>query len=290
MRLGSAFVVLRTALVLQVSSHAAGPRIAPGPEGQRTDQQQSLAAKFASSGMRNAVGTDLRYHPALAEHILPLRALRLERLGAPAPSPFDSSACARSGCTRSNYLWAHRVGTARQAGLTDEELKRIAHGAEAKGWDVFESTLLRAADELHVDSFVPDATWRATATRYDTNQLVDVVDTVGAVTLHAGAINSLGVEVEADPPDRFPTGIPYAVAARRTNLRLIGREARIPLLGPDEWTPEQRKRFDPNGAGRAPRMSSSRSCAIHRPTACAARSISTSSTRRPCPFASGSCC
>jgi alkylhydroperoxidase family enzyme len=87
------------------------------------------------------------------------------------------------------------------------------------------------------------------ATRYNVNQLVDVADGVGHLTLHAGAINSLGVEIETDVPDRLPSGIPYAVAATRTNMRLLGKEPRIPPLDPKEWTPELRKRFDPNGSG-----------------------------------------
>ena len=125
----------------------------------------------------------------------------------------------------------------------------MAQGPDAKGWDGFEALVLRAADELHVDSFVSDATWQALSARYDTNQLVDLVDAVGVFTLHAGAINSLGVEIEPDVPDRLPSGIPYSVAAKRTNLRLVDKGARIPPLEPKDWTPEQRKRFDPNGTG-----------------------------------------
>jgi len=108
---------------------------------------------------------------------------------------------------------------------------------------------LRATDELHVDSFISDATWQALSARYNTNQLIDVIDGVGAFTMHAGALNSLGVEIEADVPDRLPTGIPYRIAATRTNIRLTGKDPRIPPLDPKEWTPEQRKRFDPNGTG-----------------------------------------
>jgi alkylhydroperoxidase family enzyme len=247
MRIGHASLVLITALVLQIPSHAAGPRIAPVPESQRTDQQRALAAQFASSGIPNAVATYLN-HPALAEHTLPFEHYASSASGLP-PRHRSLLVMRTAWLTRSNYLWAHRIGAARQAGLTDEELKRIAHGSEAPGWDAFEATLLRAADELHVDSFVSDATWQALSARYNTNQLVDVVDTVGTLTMHAGAINSLGVEIEADAPDRLPTGIPYAVAAKRTNIRLLGREARIPPLEPKDWTPEQRKRFDPNGTG-----------------------------------------
>ena len=58
--------------------------------------------------------------------------------------------------------------------------------------------MLRAADELHIDSFISDATWKTLSARYDIKQMVDTIDTVGALTMHAGVMNSLGVQVEAD--------------------------------------------------------------------------------------------
>ena len=114
----------------------------------------------------------------------------------------------------------------RAIGLTDDEIARIARGPDAAGWDPFDAAVLRAADELHIDSFVSDATWQMLSTRYDVNQLVDTVDTVGTLTMHAGMINSLGIEVEGDIKDRLPP-VPFNVAAKRTN---IGRKAaaRIP--------------------------------------------------------------
>jgi len=247
MRLASAALVLGTTLALQVPSHAAGPRIAPVPDDQRSDQQRSLAARFASSGMPNAVATYLN-HPSLAEHILPFEHYVWNDSTLP-PRHRALIGLRTAWLTRSDYLWAHRTGAARQAGLTNDEIRRIAEGPDAKGWDGFEATLLRAADELHVDSFISDATWQVLGARHNTNQLVDVVDTVGTLTMHAGAINSLGVEVEADVQERLPPGIPYKVSATRTNVRLIAKEARIPPLEPKDWTPEQRKRFDPNGTG-----------------------------------------
>jgi phosphate transport system substrate-binding protein len=81
--------------------------------------------------------------------------------------------------------------------MTGAELARIARGPDASGWDPFEAMLLRAADELHVSAFVSDSTWNALSARYDVNQRVDLVDAVGVFTLHAGAINSLGVEIKA---------------------------------------------------------------------------------------------
>jgi alkylhydroperoxidase family enzyme len=247
MKFGQATLVSVAILAFQISSHAATPRIAPVPESQRTDQQRTLAAQFASSGIPNAVATYLN-HPALAEHILPFEHYVSSDSGLP-PRHRALLVLRTAWLTRSNYLWANRTAGARQAGLTNEELTRIAHGPDAKGWNEFEATLLRAADELHVDSFVSDATWQALSARYNTNQLVDVVDTAGTITMQAGAINSIGVAIEEGSTDRLPSGVPYAIAAKRTNIRLLGREPRIPPLEPKDWTPEQKKRFDPNGTG-----------------------------------------
>jgi alkylhydroperoxidase family enzyme len=247
MRIGHLSLALIATLVVQMPSRAAGPRLAPVPDDQQTDQQRTLASRFASSGIPNAVATYL-HHPALAEHILPFEHYVSSDSGLP-PRHRSLLVLRTAWLTRSGYLWAHRVVAARQAGLSTDELRRIAQGPDAPRWDAFDASLLRAADELHVDSFVSDATWQALNTHYDTNQMVDVVDTVGTLTMQAGAVNSLGVEIEAGFPERLPTGIPYSVSARRTNIRLLGREPRIPPLEPKDWTPEQRKRFDPNGTG-----------------------------------------
>ena len=247
MRMGHASIVLVAALIAQASSHAAGPRITPVPENQRSADQQALAAKFASSSIPNAVATYLN-HPLLAEHILPFEHYVSTDSGLP-PRHRSLLILRTAWLTRSEYLWAHRAVDARRAGLSSDELTRIAHGPDARGWEGFEATVLRAADELHVDSFVSDATWQALSARYNTNQLVDLVDTVGTMTMHAGAMNSLGIEIEAASMDRLPKEVAHAVAAKRTNVRLLGREPRIPPLEPKDWTPEQRTRFDPKGTG-----------------------------------------
>jgi len=248
MKIAAAPLVVAAALLFQVPAHGAGPRVTPVPEAQRTAEQQALAARFGSTGLPNAVAAYLN-HPVLAEHILPYE--HYVWTASTLPKRHRALIGLRTAwLTRSEYLWAHRTGAARDAGLTDDDLQRIARGPRASGWDTFEATLLRAADELHVDSFVSDATWHALSARYNTNQLVDLVDGVGAITMHAGAFNSMGVEIEPDTTDRFPKDIPVAASAERTDLRLVDGEARIPPLKPEEWTPELRRRFDPDGTGR----------------------------------------
>ena len=140
--------------------------------------------------------------------------------------------------------------------------------------------MLRAADELHVDSFVSDATWAALSAEYDTNQLIDLVYGVGDMTMHAGVLNTLGVALESNVTERLPAGIPYTVAAEWTNERLQGKEPRIAPLQPHEWTAEVRT-TRPEGLGPARRECiSPRSPAIRRSTRCAMPSAGTSAAAR----------
>jgi alkylhydroperoxidase family enzyme len=140
--------------------------------------------------------------------------------------------------TRSDYLWAHLAAAARRAGFTTDEITKIAQVPEARWGNAFEATLLVAADELHIDAFISDTVWaRLTGssgsdlrlpTRYDSNQMIDLVDTVGAYTIHAGVLNSMGVQLEPTMTERRPADVPYRMTAGRTNIRLLGKDARIP--------------------------------------------------------------
>ncbi|HEX4594355.1 MAG TPA: carboxymuconolactone decarboxylase family protein [Bryobacteraceae bacterium] len=97
---------------------------------------------------------------------------------------------------RTDYDWAHHVPRAKAVGLTDEEIQRIPQGANARGWSRFDAVLLRAADELHTDQFIKDATWKGLAERYNERQLMDAVFTVGQYTMVSMFLNSAGVQME----------------------------------------------------------------------------------------------
>ena len=104
---------------------------------------------------------------------------------------------------QAGYEWGQHVVIGKQAGLSDEEIQRIAEGPDAAGWDPFEATLLRATDELHEDSFISDETWAALSERYDTQQLMDLIFTVGQYHTVSMALNSLGVQLD-DGLDGLP--------------------------------------------------------------------------------------
>ena len=58
--------------------------------------------------------------------------------------------------------------------------------------------MLRAVDELVRDTKITDATWKALAEDFDTQQIMDLIFTVGAYETLAMAFRSFGVELDDD--------------------------------------------------------------------------------------------
>ncbi len=228
----------------------AAPRIAPLPQAEWDETQRAIVAERAPSGRATNLTATYLHHPQLAASLLPFEQYIASDSVLPARHR-ALLALRTAWLMSSEYLWAHRAAAARADGLTDAELRRVAEGPDALGWDSFEAAVVRAADELNVDSFVSDATWRTLASSYGNAQLIDLPFTVGAFTMMAGTANSLGVEIEPQLRDRFPAGLPHSSTARRTNERLIGREARIAPLPREQWSPEMRALLDPQNSGRA---------------------------------------
>ena len=97
---------------------------------------------------------------------------------------------------QSEYEFAQHVVIGRRAGLSDADIQRIVDGPDAAGWDPFEASLVRAADELRRSAFVSEETWRALAARYGEEALMDTVFTVGQYNLVSMALNTLGVQLD----------------------------------------------------------------------------------------------
>jgi 4-carboxymuconolactone decarboxylase len=98
------------------------------------------------------------------------------------------------------YEWAHHVPIAKQAGLSDAQIARIAQGPAASGWTDEERALLQTADELRREAFVSAATWSQLTRQYDTPRVIEIIYTVGGYAMTALAINSLGIQVEPGYP------------------------------------------------------------------------------------------
>ena len=173
----------------------AEPRVPPiGDDGTLDDEARDVLGR-ASLGPAVNIFRTLAHHPKLFKRWLVFANHVLFKSSLPARD--RELVILRTGwLCRAEYEWGQHVIIGRASGIDDEEIVRIAHGPDAPGWDPFDATLLRAADELHADSFVSDATWRALGERYSTEQLMDLVFAIGQYTLVSMALNSFGVQLD----------------------------------------------------------------------------------------------
>jgi alkylhydroperoxidase family enzyme len=142
---------------------------------------------------------------------------------------------------QSEYEWAQhaRIATS-TAGVTEEEVHRIAEGPKASGWTDFERSLLRMVDELRYDAMIGDTTWRALRTVYGDQQMMEALFTAAQYQLVSMALNSLGVQLDSGLRHRLPRDLPLPrLAGPATGARLS--TPRITPLGPQQWTPQQRE-------------------------------------------------
>lgn len=96
------------------------------------------------------------------------------------------------------YEWAQHVVLAGDVGISDDEVLRVAAGPDADGWSDHDAAVLRAVDELLDDARISDATWATLAATLDTQQLFDLIFTVGAYDVLAMMMRTLGVPLDAD--------------------------------------------------------------------------------------------
>src|SRR5262245_28355579 len=68
--------------------------------------------------------------------------------------------------SRSLPAWNEHVRRARAAGMTNTDIARAGGEPDARGLSGFDGALMRAADELHAQSFVSDKTWADLTARY----------------------------------------------------------------------------------------------------------------------------
>jgi alkylhydroperoxidase family enzyme len=101
---------------------------------------------------------------------------------------------------QSGYEWGQHVLIARQAGMTDAEIRSCKTGPSTPGLSELDRLLLQATDDLHNDAHVSDATWAGLSKLLSTQQMMDVVFTIGQYNLVSMALNSFGVQPDEGLP------------------------------------------------------------------------------------------
>jgi alkylhydroperoxidase family enzyme len=173
------------------------PRLAPKPSEQWDDETRALIGDDPLN-----IFATLAHHPKLMKRWMVFGAHVLAKNTLPARD--RELLILRTGWNcRSPYEWGQHVAIGRASGVTEDEIERLTVGPDASGWDPFDALLLRAADELHADQSLSDETYAALAERYDAQQLLDLVFTVGQYHLVSMVLNTARVE-----RDDGVTGVP----------------------------------------------------------------------------------
>jgi len=84
----------------------------------------------------------------------------------------------------------------RRAGMTDEEIARVAVGPDAPGWTPRQLALLRATDELHATRTLGDETWAALRSELDERGAIEFCLLVGHYEMLAMTLNALRVQID----------------------------------------------------------------------------------------------
>jgi alkylhydroperoxidase family enzyme len=170
------------------------PRIAPLSDAELNDDQKEVLKPFGNRVLN--IFRTLVHAPKALQRFNEWGGYVLSRRN-DLPAREREIVILRTGfLCKSGYEWTQHVGIGKREGLTDDEIVRIKKGAEA-GWSAADAALIRAADELHKDQFITDATWKALGTHFTQKQCMDVVFTTGQYTQVSMMLNTFGVQLDA---------------------------------------------------------------------------------------------
>jgi alkylhydroperoxidase family enzyme len=175
------------------------PRIEALDQEQWNERAQEIMAPMVADGRVYNVFKTLTNHPDLmrrwlvfANHILGKSTL--------APRERELIILRIGYLCQAGYEWGQHVVIAREAGMTDEEIRSAKTGPDTAGLSELDRLLLLATDELHHDAHISDGTWAGLLEHLSTRQLMDVVFTVGQYNMVSMALNSFGVQLDDGLP------------------------------------------------------------------------------------------
>lgn len=101
---------------------------------------------------------------------------------------------------KAGYVWSRHLSYAAKAGLTDAEVEALKRPIEAHDWSAADIALIRTADVLVREFFVPDNIWEELSSHFDDRQCMDAIFVVGHFVMLGMFLNTAGVPVDQDVP------------------------------------------------------------------------------------------
>lgn len=120
--------------------------------------------------------------------------------------------------TRCRYEWQQHERLAQAAGLSADDVTRVAQEHDAPSWSPRRRLLLRAADELHSSRDISSQLWDELRPLLSDKELIELCMLVGHYEMLAMTLNALRVQPDELPraAPRFSRGIQAMLARRGT--------------------------------------------------------------------------
>ena len=175
------------------------PRLAPTTA---ADWDEETTALMAATGGLNIFAT-LAHHPKLLKRWLVFGGHVLAKSTLP-PRQRELVILRTGWRCGSEYEFGQHTVIGRDSGLDDADIVRLTGPVDADGWSTEDALLARAVDELVDDHCLSDGTWAALVASWSTQQIMDLVFTVGQYQLVSTALRTFGVQREPGVPG-FPS-------------------------------------------------------------------------------------
>jgi 4-carboxymuconolactone decarboxylase len=174
----------------------AQPRLSPLEPAQRTAEQRELLVGVWGDDVPNLFSTVAR-HPALFRAWMPF-CMQLLAHSLFSPRERELLIIRTASLCGSVYELEHHLRLGAEVGLSVYDLAALNGQAHWHEWPPRERLLVAAADELHANHEISEATWRELSALLTTEQLVELPMLVGHYILLAGTLRSLGVPLEGE--------------------------------------------------------------------------------------------
>ena len=120
---------------------------------------------------------------------------QLVRHGALPPRERELAVLRVGWLCRAPFEWGEHVEFSKGCGVTAAEIERVTRGSSDPGWDEHDRNLLRAVEELIGDQSISDDTWKALASRWNEQQLMELPVLTGHYVLTAMLQNALRIQL-----------------------------------------------------------------------------------------------
>ena len=175
------------------------PRIPPLTDDQLKPDQEALIAPLRATGRDFNINRVFARHPAAqiafrvwATHVFYSDDNTIR------PREREILVLRTAWRVKCGYEWTRHMEIARKAGLRDDEIEAVKRPVADGNWSARDAALIKAADALVADYFIPDDVWAELSAHFDDRECMDAMFTVGLYASLAMVLNSAGVPIDHD--------------------------------------------------------------------------------------------